>query len=263
MNNAQQAANYLIERQMARESLNIMVHDFAPNDMADAYAIQEEYLRIRSETKGAMGGYKVGLTNPLMQQRVGVDGPCAGGVFAQDIVKSPATLNSPDYANLAVECEIAFTMGRDLPISEAPFNHENVAAAVASIATSFEVVDLPEGEIREGQSRAHMLVATNVAQAGAVLGVQVSDWRDIDLKSARGIARLNGEVVGEGVGSDVMGHPMEPLIWLANLLAQRGDELSKGEVVLTGSLTTPINLAAGDSVSFEIEGVGYVSVNVT
>jgi 2-keto-4-pentenoate hydratase len=56
---------------------------------------------------------------------------------------------------------------------------------------------------------------------------------------------------------------MEPLIWLANLLAQRGDELSKGEVVLTGSLTTPINLAAGDSVSFEIEGVGYVSVNVT
>ena len=108
-----------------------------------------------------------------------------------------------------------------------------------------------------------MLVATNVAQAGAVLGVQVSDWRDIDLKSARGIARLNGEVVGEGVGSDAMGHPMEPLIWLANLLAQRGDELSKGEVVLTGSLTTPINLAAGDSVSFEIEGVGDVSVNVT
>ena len=63
MNNAQQAANYLIERQMARESLNIMDHDFAPNDMADAYAIQEEYLRIRSETKGALGGYKVGLTN--------------------------------------------------------------------------------------------------------------------------------------------------------------------------------------------------------
>ena len=119
------------------------------------------------------------------------------------------------------------TYGYALPISEAPFNHENVAAAVESIATSFEVVDLPEGEIREGQSRAHMLVATNVAQAGAVLGVQVSDWRDIDLKSARGIARLNGEVAGEGVGSDDMGHAMEPLIWLANVLAQRSDELLK------------------------------------
>jgi len=37
----------------------------------------------------------------------------------------------------------------------------------------------------------------------------------------------------------------------------------KGEVIVTGSLTIPINLAAGGSVSFEIQGVGDVNVNVT
>jgi 2-keto-4-pentenoate hydratase len=262
MGTAQQAAKYLIERQMARNSLDIMLQDFAPTDMTEAYAIQEEYLNLIAKTKGSLGGYKIGLTNPMMQKRVGVDEPCAGGMFAQEIYESAVTLNRADYVNLAAECEIAFTMGSDLSISGAPFSHESVAAAVESIATSFEIVDLPELEIQEGQNKGHMLVATNVAQAGAVLGKQVPDWREIDLKTVRGVARLNGEVVGEGVGSDVMGHPMEPLIWLANLLAQRDVALSKGQVILTGSIIAPISLAAGDSVSFDIEGLGDVSVEI-
>ena len=262
MDKAQQAGNYLVERHIAKAPLNIMLQDFAPTDMAEAYAAQAEFLRIRTKAKGALGGYKVGLTNPMIQERFAVDEPCAGSIFAQDIVHSESTLNRADYSSLAAECEIAFTMGRDLPASEAPFNREDVAAVVESIAPSFELVDLQLGEIREGQSMALLLVSANVAQAGAVLGKKVSDWRGIDLKSVRGVARHNGEVVGEGLGSDVMGHPVEPLVWLANLLAQRGDELSKGQVVLTGTFTVPINLEAGDDVSFEIEGLGDVSVEV-
>ena len=83
---------------------------------------------------------------------------------------------------------------------------------------------------------------------GAVLGKQVSAWREVDLKSARGVVSHNGRAVGEGVGGDVMGHPIEPLVWLANQLAQRGYELTKGQVILTGSLTAPVSLAAGDTV---------------
>jgi 2-keto-4-pentenoate hydratase len=239
-----------------------MLQDFAPTNMEEAYAVQAEFLKIRSRAKGALGGYKVGLTNPVVQKNVGVEEPCAGGIFAQDVVDSPATLNRSDHSNLAVECEIAFTMGIDLSASEAPFSHESVADAVESVATSFEIVDLQGSEMREGQSRAVMLVSLNVAQAGAVLGKQVSDWRSIDLESVRGVAKHNGEIVGEGVGSDVMGHPMEPLVWLANLLAQRGEQLLKGQVILTGSFITPISVAAGDSVSFEIEDLGDVQVDI-
>ncbi|MDP6455349.1 MAG: fumarylacetoacetate hydrolase family protein [SAR202 cluster bacterium] len=262
MNKTQQAGMYLVEHLISNAPPDLMLQDFAPTDMDEAYAVQAEYLKIRSKAKGALGGYKVGLTNPLMQKNVGVDEPCAGGIFARDVVDSPATLNRSDHSNLAVECEVAFTMGSDLPASEAPFSHESAAAAVESIATSFEIVDLQGSEMREGQSRAVMLVSLNVAQAGAVLGKQVSDWRSIDLKSARGVAKHNGEIVGEGVGADVMGHPMEPLVWLANLLAQRGDQLLKGQVILTGSFVTPISVAAGDSVSFEIEGLGDVHVEI-
>jgi len=33
---------------------------------------------------------------------------------------------------------------------------------------------------------------------------------------------INGENVGYGRGSDVMGHPLEPLTWLTNKLAEQG-----------------------------------------
>ena len=34
--------------------------------------------------------------------------------------------------------------------------------------------------------------------------------------------RINGEVVGEGYGRDVLGHPLDALAWLASTLATQG-----------------------------------------
>ena len=61
-----------------------------------------------------------------------------------------------------------------------------------------------------------------------VLGEAVTDWRGIHLATCRGYMEINGELVGEGMGSDVMGHPLEPLAWLANNLASRGQETESG-----------------------------------
>jgi 2-keto-4-pentenoate hydratase len=73
---------------------------------------------------------------------------------------------------------------------------------------------------------------------------------------------INGELVGEGMGSDVMGHPLEPLAWLANNLAERGISLSAGMVVITGSIVPPKWLKAGDSATIAIDGLGEASLQV-
>ena len=262
MGNVQRAAGYIFGRHMSTELIDIMQQDFAPADMVEAYAMQDELVKLMSAGKGAIGGYKIGLTNPAVQQRIGVNEPCAGVVFAEDIVRSPATLASANYARPAAECEIAFTLGSDLPASLAPFSRESVSAAVESIASSFEIVDGRPSDAEDRRTLAMKLVATNVAQAGVVLGNQISDWREIDLASMRGVEFLNGAAVGEGLGSDVMGHPIEPLVWLANLLADRGQHLLAGQVIVTGSLMTPVDFTAGDAVRFEADGLGDVELTV-
>tara|TARA_B100002003_G_scaffold251299_1_gene294166 strand:- start:2934 stop:3725 length:792 start_codon:yes stop_codon:yes gene_type:complete len=262
MSDAQQAAKYMFERRSSGGPVDVMAQGFAPRDMAGAYAAQDELVKLLSVDKGAVGGYKIGLTNVAVQQRIGVNEPCAGTVFAIDVVQSPTTLTRSDYVAPAAECEVAFTMGSDLPASGAPFTRESVSAAVASVAASFEIVDSRPSADEDRSTLAFRLVATNVAQAGVVLGKQITDWRDLDLVSMRGTLAVNGKIVGEGLGSEVMGHPIEPLVWLANLLAERGQHLRKGQVIVTGSMITPADIDKGDTVVFEAEGLGEARLTV-
>ena len=130
-----------------------------------------------------------------------------------------------------------------------------VAEAVEAVAPDYEVID-----DRNSPYPLDMLslVADNAWNEGIVLG----DWRTTwpDLASVRGVVELNGEVIDEGHGRDVLGHPFEPLRWLANHLSSRGETLHAGEIVSTGSLVTTRFPKAGEQYRFTVEGVGSVEI---
>ena len=105
-------------------------------------------------------------------------------------------------------------------------------------------------------------VAANIFNAGVVMGEPVTNWRELDLQAIYGSMTINGEVVGDGHGSDVMGHPLEPLAWLANKLAEQGLGLSAGMVIITGSIVPPKPVKPGDTASIMIEGLGSAGLNV-
>ena len=115
-----QAAQYLAQRYAARESLDIMRQDFAPTTIEDAYKVQDAFLGMLGQGKGALGGYKIAYTSDEIRRRTGVSGPCAGGMFAATIQDSPATFRGADYVRLAIECEVAVRLGTDVPASQAP-----------------------------------------------------------------------------------------------------------------------------------------------
>ncbi len=91
----------------------------------------------------------------------------------------------------------------------------------------------------------------------------MSDSRKLDVLAAYGSVTTHHQMVGAGHGSDVMGHPLEPLAWLANKLAEQGLGLSAGMVIITGSIVSPKFLEAGDKASISIEGLGSAELNVT
>jgi 2-keto-4-pentenoate hydratase len=60
-----------------------------------------------------------------------------------------------------------------------------------------------------------------------------------------------------------MGHPLEAVAWLANLLNQQGKMLEREMIVMTGSSITTKFPHAGDCLSFLIEGMGDVRLELT
>lgn len=185
-------------------------------------------------------------------------------MFASTIQTSPATFRSAEYVSLAIECEVAARLGADVPAAKAPYTRQSIAEYIEFLAPAFEMVDFRGAAAGTGPDAIAIAgICTNIANAGAVLGPAVREWHAIDLAATHGIMRINGEQVGQGRGADVMGHPLEPLAWLANLLAERGKALHAGMTVITGSIITPQPVKAGDTATIAIEGLGEAQVIVS
>jgi 2-keto-4-pentenoate hydratase len=95
-----------------------------------------------------------------------------------------------------------------------------------------------------------------------VLGEPVSTFTIDSLLTAVGVARIDGAEVGRGTGADVLGHPLDALAWLANHLQQRGLPLAAGYLATTGSLVASKFPLAGNSVTFDIDSLGSVTLQI-
>jgi 2-keto-4-pentenoate hydratase len=259
----QRAARFLCEERQAHRRYGPIPEALAPRTVDEAYAVQAALHTFLAGLLGPVAGYKVGLTTAVMQQRVGLYEPIAGGIFTESIHPSPSTVRSTDYIHLGLEPEIAFQLGADLPAEMAPYSRARVADAVAAARVAFELFDDRLAGLSERSALALSLIADDVGNAGIVVGPPVADWRTLDLAAAQGQLVVNGALVGQGRGRDVMGHPLEACVWLANTLAKHGTGLTRGMIVLTGTLVALTYVKAGDSASGWVEGLGEVRLRVS
>ena len=256
----QKAARFLHEAHRTRARYEPIPDNIAPQNISEAYDIQEAFHELLIPERGPIVGYKVALTTPVMQKMVGFGHPASGAVFASGVHRSPAATNLSDYVRLGAECEIAASLDQDLPASAAPYDRESVAGAVSALMPAFEIIEDRDADYSDLFFLG--VAADNAWNAGIVLGEPVIDWQVIDLVVTSGAMTINGEPAGEGKGGDVLGHPLEALAWLANNLADRGKSLKKDMIVMTGSIVSTKFLNKGDDVRFEIDTLGEVRLKV-
>lgn len=254
-----QKAERIVELFRSRRPTEILPAEVYPANLEEAYAIRRAFQAIEEATgRGAIAGYKIGLTTPVMQRLCGVDEPCYGAIFAGEVHHRRAELFAGDYCRIGAETEIALHLGDDLPNGA---DRRRVAAAVESAMAAIELIEDLRYDYRRLDAAA--LVAGNVWNAGVVLGAPIVEWRARDLARATARLSVNGREVGSGNGGDVMGHPLNALGWLADKLATAGTPLRRGMVVMTGSMVPIHYPAAGDRLTVEVSGLGVAELAVT
>jgi 2-keto-4-pentenoate hydratase len=252
----QEKAGRIVELFRSRRPTEILPMDLYPANLDEAYAIRRAFQEIE-ETKGrgAVAGYKIGLTTPIMQRLCGIEEPCYGAIFAREVHHGRAALAADNYCRLGVETEIAFRLNRDLPQGGDP---ADIAAAVESSMAAIELIEDLGYDYKRLDASA--IVAGNVWNAGVVLGTPVTDWQSRDLAPATARLTINGREIGSGSSADVMGHPLNALAWLAHKLATAGTPLRDGMIVMTGSMVPIHYPAAGDRVVVEVSGLGSAEI---
>jgi len=258
----ERAARTLFESHRRKAKFAPLPDALAPQTTEEAYAIQDAFVALKSDVFGPVAGWKIALTTPQMRAMVGLNDSIGGTLHSGQIQRTPGRVRAADYAHMIVEFEVGVELAEDLPAADAPYTRDRVAQAVGALMPALEIADDWNADYRDLAKHALLLAADNAWNEGTVFGAPIAEWRDIDLETLRGIATINGQVVGEGQGRDSMGHPFEALAWVANHLAKRGHGMWRGAVVITGSLVTSKFPVAGDEIRFELGPLGGVELKV-
>jgi len=230
-----------------------------PLTQDDGYAVQDlVHAQLTDTGKGTIVGHKVGCTTPVMQEYMQIDTPCSGGIFDSTVAVLHHSFNAADYQKIGVECEIAVRLRSDLNAdADGTVTH---AAAARAIATCMAAIEIVEDRYEDYRSLAtEVLIADDFFNAGCVLGHEFSGYDPHKLDTVTAAMEINGEVIGNGRGSDVLGHPLSSLCWLAEQRASRGQPLRAGEFVLLGSVVQTYWLEPGDEVRIVNNPFGVVT----
>jgi 2-keto-4-pentenoate hydratase len=256
MDKIQDAAEYLWSAHRARKMYTNLPADLAPRDTREAYAMQDAFQALAAPARGAVAGMKIATTTKVMQELMGIDHPCGGGVFARTIHRSPARLTCADFVNLRIECEIAVRIASELS-GRGPYTADNVREDVAEIMPAFELIEDRHAVYRD--TNALSMIADNCWNAGIVIGPARKFDRTIEIDSLHGRLTISGRLVSEGRAD----RPLAALAWLANLAAERGQPIRKDMIVITGSLVATVSVSPGDVAIFTVDGLGEVRLELS
>lgn len=255
MDKIKDAAAFLWSAHQARKVYSNLPPDLAPRDAGEAYAMQDVFHALAAPSLGPVAGMKIATTTRVMQELMGIDHPCGGGIFARMIHRSPARLACADFVNLRIECEIAVRVASELS-GRGPYTAENVREDVAEIMPAFELIEDRHAVYRE--TKALSMIADNCWNAGIVTGSAKKFDSSIELDALSGRLAINGKMVAEGKAD----RPLDALAWLANLAVERGKPIRKDMIVITGSLVATVSVAPGDVAVFTIDGLGETQLEL-
>lgn len=223
--------------------------------VAEAYAIQIVNRDRRLAEGERLIGHKIGLTSKPMQQQLGVDEPDFGGITDRMTLDDGDRIPPDELIKPRIEAEIAFVLGRDLhgPGVTTLEAHSAIVGALPSL----EVID---SRVENWTIKLADTIADNASSARVILGAGPVPIEGRNLLLEGLALYRNGELDETGAGAAAFGNPVRCVAWLANKLAEVGDHLRAGGIVLSGSLHRSVAVEPGDVFRADFTSIGSVSV---
>ena len=177
-------------------------------------------------------GWKIAFNGEGVQQRVGINAPVVGYMTSNTVLKYGARISMAGARNMLLEPEISIEIGPTLE------------PAALGAAAEIVDVDTPVDDLEA-------VVASNLFHRGVLFGGSRPGARP----PAEAVALVNGE---ERERAEIQFDEWEIVGVVSQTLAAAGETLQPGDQIIAGSLTTPIEVAPGDSVGVQIGPLGFL-----
>jgi 2-keto-4-pentenoate hydratase len=210
---------------------------------------------LAQQTGAKVVGYKAGLTNPAVQKRFNATAPVWGTLYAPMMLPDGAAVEAAFGARPLFEADLL------LRVSSAGINQaktpEQVLQHIDQVIPAIELPDLMVEAPPKLNGAA--LAAINVGARWFVMGTPIPVQRTPEfaasLASMKVVLMGNGEDLDTGRGSDVLEHPLNAVVWLAQDLQRNGMALKKGDLISVGSFSKLLPPKPGLKVEVQYQGL--------
>ena len=250
-----EAAQALLGAELDRRAIPQLSRTYPAMEIEDAYAVQALWAEARIGRGARVAGHKIGLTSRAMQMASKMTEPDYGRILDDALYNDGVRLRADTFLKPRLEVELAFIMGEDLAGTGTQIY--DVMRATEFVVPALEIIDY-----RTEVPRAIVdTIADNAAFGAIVVGGRMVRPMDIDIRWVGATLSKNGVIEESGVSAAVMGHPAAGIAWLVNKLSAVGGRLEKGQIVLAGSFTRPVDIAAGDVIHADYGPLGAIGVS--
>ena len=231
---------------------------FAALSPADGRCVQDKLIALFAQPLGDVVGFKLGLTNPAIQQRFGIDHPIRGAIFHATLrASSGAEIDARFAAVPVLEADMLVRIG--MGGVETALNHH--AALIRHIDQVTPFIELPD-LVYAPDHRPSLgdLLAVNVGARLGVVGRPIAVTPSAEFAAALGRMSISlhqdGREVSRAPSAAILGHPLNALAWIARDLAREGRPLREGDMISLGSFSPPQPVVAGQVWTARYEGLG-------
>ena len=208
---------------------------------ADAYHTQSLLIeQLQKVDDSHIAGYRVNMTNDATQILANTNEPAYGTILSSKIVQSNESVSLSSLFSPLIEPEIVFIVTDDIPID-------------ADDATILSCVDISPGLGIADARYKHWFpnfaigdfISDNSATGLIVIGEAVPAFT-IDALANVGMTLTHNSIkVAEGSAEIVLENPFNSLKWLVSKLQQHNKQLTKGQLVASGTFIRALPILHG------------------
>ena len=221
--------------------------------IGEAYEVQRALVALRVGRGQPRIGMKMGFTSRAKMLQMGLS-DLIWGRLTSDMLIEDGGVDELFHIHPRVEPEICFLLKKPLSGVVTPLA---ALAAVEAIAPALEIIDSRYLDFKFSLAD---VVADNASSSALVVGAWHSP--DIDFSNLGLVLEVDGRTVEVGSTAAILGHPLRSLCAASRLVAEAGETLEAGSLVMAGGATAAVAIKAGASVRCDMQSLGRVGFSM-
>ena len=257
MDKYKEAADLLMNCVGEGSAIMQLPNTLIPSTLKEAYTVQT-YIETPDNPRV---GWKLAATSIAGQKHIGVSGPIVGRITSKMSLSLGQFVSTKANNMMVAEPEFVFVFNRRIEPRDRSYTKAEAMELISELKLGLE---FPNSRFIKFETAGELsLIADNACAHEFMLGPTAPEiWRNLELSEHKVVGWIETKSKFEGVGSNVLGGPVNALLWFLNEASKRKFVIREGDFVTTGTTTKPMPFEIGDKIIGDFGELGEIRCEI-